>query len=118
MIKLQIYQFPFFGEFAELLANSNLLPVLLNEASKIFFLNSKFFILLIYNSIHVQRDYGVFFHNILFWLCKNCLKFLFFTLFYLPRYYTRQVITCRIINAESKVEFANNSANSPKYGKL
>jgi hypothetical protein len=37
MIKLQIYHFPFFGEFAELLANSNLLAALLNVASKIFF---------------------------------------------------------------------------------
>ena len=84
MIKLQIYQFPFFGEFAELLANSNLLAALLNAASKFFFHNSYYFILLIHNSIHVQRDYGVFFHNIVFWLCKNCFYF-YFTLFYLPR---------------------------------
>ncbi len=37
MIKLQIYHFPFFGEFAELLANPNLLAALLNTAIKFFF---------------------------------------------------------------------------------
>ena len=57
MIKLQIYQFPFFGKFTELLVNSNLLAALLIAASKLFFFyNFKVFILSIHNSIHVQRD--------------------------------------------------------------
>jgi hypothetical protein len=57
MIKLQIYQFPFFGEFAEILANSKLLAALLNVPSKFFFFHNLYvFILLIHNSIHVQRD--------------------------------------------------------------
>jgi len=43
MIKLQIYQFPYFGEFAEILENSSLLDALLNAASKIFFSQLKYF---------------------------------------------------------------------------
>jgi hypothetical protein len=43
MIKLQIYQFPFFGEFAEILANSKLLAALLKAASNNFFFTTYMF---------------------------------------------------------------------------
>ena len=36
MNKLWIYNFPYFGEFAELLANSTLLAALLNAASNFY----------------------------------------------------------------------------------
>ena len=68
MIKLQIYQFTFFGKFAELLAYSKLLAALLNAASNFY-------------------EGGTY---VLLSVCSNAESN------YLPRYKTRQVIFSRI----------------------
>ena len=61
MNKLQIYHFPIFGEFAELLANSTLLAAYWNAASKFcFFLAAQFFSFVsIYLQGTVSQDFGV-----------------------------------------------------------